>query len=72
MLRIMMIAAFALTASSAFADETIIRHDDGPAAVETSHTHVEKHISPDGCASKTVHKENDQGDSKTIHKTNCD
>ena len=71
MLKIMMFAAVAFTASSAFADEVVIHHDDGPAAVE-SHTQVEKLISSDGCESKTVHKENDQGDSKTIHKTNCD
>ena len=61
--------AAAFAATPVLADEVTSHHDDAPAASTTS---VEKHVSDDGCASKTVHKENDAGDSTTVHKTNCD
>ena len=63
--------ALALCSTPVLADETIVHHD-GDAAPPASSTTVEKHDSGDGCASKTVHKENDEGDSKTVHKSNCD
>ena len=63
------------TAGVAMADEVII-HRDAPVVVEpapsSTTTTEEKHVSPDGCASKTVHQENDVGDSKTVHTENCD
>ncbi len=61
-------------AGSAMADEVII-HRDAPVvepAPTSSTTTEEKHTSSDGCASKTVHQENDVGDSKTVHTENCD
>ena len=63
-------AATVLGTGIAVADEVVVHHDDAPPAATS--TTVEKHVSDDGCASKTVHKENDAGDSKTVHKTNCD
>ena len=68
------VASAVLFAGSAYADEVVI-HRDAPAAVvvpSESHTTVEHRSSSDGCESKTVHKENDMGDSKTMTKTNCD
>lgn len=68
------VATLGLTAP-AVADEVII-HRDAPVVVDpaptTSTTTIEKHDNGDGCASKTVHKENDAGDSKTVHTENCD
>lgn len=67
------VATLAL-ATPALADEVII-HRDAPAVVDpapsASSTTVEKHEGGDGCASKTVHSENDAGDSKTVHTENC-
>ena len=58
------------------ADETIVKehHDnDGPGiAVKIPTPGVEVRDRDSGCTSKTVHKENDEGDSKTVHTTNCD
>ena len=60
----------------ASADEVVIHRDAAPVVVDpapsSSTTTVEKHVSPDGCASKTVHQENDVGDSKTVHSEDCD
>ena len=77
MKRIVIAAALAAATSPlgmAVADEVII-HRDAPVVVEpapsTSTTTVEKRESVDGCASKTVHQENDAGDSKTVHTENC-
>ena len=73
MLKIMLVAATVLSAGTAFADEVVIHHDSVDAAPPpSSSTTIEKHTSSDGCASKTVHKENDAGDSKTVQSTNCD
>jgi hypothetical protein len=72
MLKIMLLAATMLTAGTAFADEVIIHRDSVDAPTPSSTTTIEKHESSDGCASKTVHKENDAGDSKTVKTTNCD
>ena len=70
MKKIALVAALSLFAvSPSFAEEVVIHHDGDSAT--TSKT-VETHVNGDGCASKTVHKENDAGDSKTIRKTNCD
>lgn len=66
-------AALVLCAGTAFADEVIIHRDSTDVAPPpSSSTTVETHHSDDGCASKTVHKENDEGDSKTVTKSNCD
>ncbi len=69
----MMIAAGALfIGSAAFADEVVIDH---PAAVPPPPEHHEvtvEHHSGSDCKTTTVHKENDEGDSKTVHKTDCD
>ena len=72
MIKTVLVAATLLVAGSAFADEVIIRRDaDAPAPVSSS-TSVEHRSSSDGCASKTVRKENDLGDTKTVTKTNCE
>ena len=72
MLKIMLITATMFTAGTAFADEVIIHRDSADAPPPSTTTTIEKHESADGCASKTVHKENDAGDSKTVKTTNCD
>ena len=75
MIKIMLIAATMLGAGSAYADEVII-HRDAPREVvaepPASSTTVEHRSSSDGCATKSVHSENDMGDSKTVTKSNCD
>lgn len=68
MLKIAFVAASMLVAGSAFADEVVIHRDDAP---PPSSTTVEHRESSDGCSSKTVHKENDMGDSKTVTKSDC-
>ncbi len=69
-------AVFAALLAPAFADETIVKehHDnDAPGiAVKVPVPGVEVRDRDAGCSSTTVHKENDEGDSKTVHKTNCD
>ena len=69
MLKITLVAATMLVTGSAMADEVTIHRDDVPPP--SSRTTVEKHESSDGCSSKTVHKENDMGDSKTVTKSDC-
>jgi hypothetical protein len=66
-------AAFFLAATGAYADEVVIHRSSSDAmpAESDSHTTVEKRMTPDGCASKTIHKDDGAGDSKTIHKTDC-
>lgn len=71
MLKVMLLAATMLGTGTAFADDVVI-HRDGADAPPAASTTVEKHDSGDGCQSKTVHKENDEGDSKTVQKSNCD
>lgn len=70
-LPLLLAAATLFGTGIAFADEVVVHHDDVPPPAATSTT-VEKHVSDDGCASKTVHKEDGMGDEKTVHKTNCD
>ncbi len=60
----------------ASAETTVIRRDapdtvvvDRPAVERKT---VETRESSDGCSSKTVHKTNEFGDSKTVHKETCD
>ena len=63
---------------AANADEVVV-HPGPDAAVVTpdgprdgdAKTVVREHDSATGCASKTVHKEDGEGDSKTVSKTNC-
>ncbi|MFE1598810.1 hypothetical protein [Methylobacterium sp. ID0610] len=74
------LAAVTGISSVALAEETTVIRRDGPAdtVVDRSTTGtVEKKTvtrSSDGmgCGSKTVHKENDLGESKTVHKEGCD
>ena len=68
MLRTALAAAVMLAAGTALADEVIIHRDTPPP--ETSRTVTETHGDA-GCSSKTVHKENDMGDSKTVTKSDC-
>ena len=63
--------------SGASAQTTVIERDapdrvvvDRPAT--TSSTTVERRERTDGCSSKTVTKENDMGDRKTVTKEACD
>lgn len=70
MLKVVLVAATMLVTGTAFADEVVIHRDDVPPPPSTSTT-VEHHESSDGCSSKTVHKENDMGDSKTVTKSDC-
>ncbi|MGU3664517.1 hypothetical protein ACLBX9_10070 [Methylobacterium sp. A49B] len=54
-------------------DTTVIRRD-GPAVVDHRDTVVEKREVTTGsvdCGSKTVHKEDGMGNSKTVHKEGC-
>ena len=69
MLKVMLVTAAMLVTGTAFADEVVIHRDDAPPP--SSSTTVEHHESSDGCSSKTVHKENDMGDSKTVTKSDC-
>ena len=68
MLRTALAAAAMLAAGAAFADEVVIHRDSPPP--ETSRSVTETHTDT-GCSSKTVHKENDMGDSKTVTKSDC-
>lgn len=74
------IAALSLTtlfgASAVQAETTVIRRDgpdtvvvDRPASESRT---VERRESSDGCSSKTVTKENELGDRKTVTKETCD
>lgn len=69
--------ALLLISGSAYADEVVI-HRDAPAAVVVEHPAPVEHRSVDverrrdDCASKTVHTENDMGDSRTVTHTDCD
>jgi hypothetical protein len=76
MIKVMIIAATMFGAGTAFADEVVIHRDSAPVIVDhaapSTSTTVEHRSSSDGCASKSVHSENDMGDSKTVTKTNCD
>jgi len=79
MLKIALVSFAVLCTTGAFADEVDVHAGPGPAVVapggagdvDTSKTVVREHDSGAGCASTTVHKENDAGDSKTVNRTNC-
>ncbi|KQO96330.1 hypothetical protein ASF33_08815 [Methylobacterium sp. Leaf92] len=63
--------------SGAMAQTTVIERDAPDRVVvdrspSSSSTTVERREHSDGCASKTVTKENDVGDRKTVTKENCD
>ncbi len=67
-------AAFTGLAIPAMAGETTVIRRDGPAVVDHRDTVVEKREVTTGsvdCGSKTVHKEDGMGNSKTIHKEGC-
>jgi hypothetical protein len=69
----------AFLSSNVLADETIIHRDDSPPGIvvplpipqpEHRETTVERR--DHGCDSKTVHRENDIGDSETVRKEHCE
>jgi hypothetical protein len=70
-------AAALLSISCAYAeDTTVIKRDSGPGVgVVVGAPPVEHRttvVAPSApCATTTVHKENDLGDSKTVKKTDC-
>jgi hypothetical protein len=70
----LMIAGGALfIGPAAFADEVVIEHPGAVPPPPSEHHEVTvEHHSGSDCQTTTVHKENDQGDSKTVHKTDCD
>lgn len=63
-------------ASAAQAETTVIRRDAPDTVVvdrpSTETRTVERRESSDGCSSKTVTKENELGDRKTVTKESCD
>ena len=63
-------------ASAVQAETTVIRRDAPDTVVvdrpSTESRTVERRESSDGCSSKTVTKENDLGDRKTVTKESCD
>ncbi|MGX9983447.1 hypothetical protein [Methylobacterium fujisawaense] len=67
-------ALFAALCGAASAEETTVIRRDGPAVVDHRDTVVEKREVATGtvdCGSKTVHKEDGMGNSKTVHKEGC-
>ena len=68
-------AALLTFCTAASAETTVIRRDGPDAVVDRSATtskSVTVHEHGDGCTTKTVRKENDMGDSKTVKKESCD
>ena len=70
------LAAFAGVSTSAMAqDTTVIKRDSSPSvSVERREGVVERREVTTGtvdCGSKTVHKEDGMGNSKTVHKEGC-
>jgi hypothetical protein len=69
-------AAVLLSVGCAYAETTVIHKDAGPGVgVVVGAPPVEHRttvVAPSApCATTTVHKENDLGDSKTVKKTDC-
>lgn len=58
---------------TASAEETVVRSESRPGvAVEHREGVVEKNVTTStDCGSKTVHKEDSAGNSKTVHKEGC-
>ncbi|GJE03942.1 hypothetical protein [Methylobacterium isbiliense] len=73
-------AALAGMSTAVLAQDTTVIRRDGPAGtvVEKDTTGsverktVTRSTDGTGCGSKTVHKENSLGESKTVHKEGCD
>ncbi|MDR7038236.1 hypothetical protein J2X36_002995 [Methylobacterium sp. BE186] len=65
-----------LGVQAATAETTVIRRDAPDTVVvdrpSTERKTVETRDRGDGCSSKTVSKENEYGDRKTVHKESCD
>lgn len=71
---LMLLSGALFAGSAAFADEVVV-HDDAGVAVPVpppDHKVVVEHHSGVDCDTKTVHKENDAGDTKTVQKSHCD
>lgn len=67
-------ALFAALCGAASAEETTVIRRDGPAVVDHRDTVVEKREVTTGtvdCGSKTVHKEDGMGNSKTVCRATC-
>ncbi|GAC1330828.1 MAG: hypothetical protein NVSMB26_08600 [Beijerinckiaceae bacterium] len=72
-------AASLLSIGCAYAEETTVIHRDAPppavgvvvGAPAAEHRSTTVTTGGVGCETKTVHKENDLGDSKTVKKTDC-
>lgn len=72
---LMLLSGALFAGSAAFADEVVVHHDDAGVAVPVpppDHKVVVEHHSGVDCDTKTVHKENDAGDTKTVKKSHCD
>ncbi|MDP4021337.1 hypothetical protein Q8W71_01770 [Methylobacterium sp. NEAU 140] len=68
-------AALLALSGAASAETTVIRRDGPDVVVDrpaTESKSVTVRDRGDGCVSKTVRKENDMGDTKTVHKETCD
>ncbi|WP_267361101.1 MULTISPECIES: hypothetical protein [unclassified Methylobacterium] len=78
-MRKFLVAGFALAtlaslSTASMAEETTVIRRDGPAVVDHRDTTVERREVTTGtvdCGSKTVHKEDGMGNSKTVHKEGC-
>ena len=69
-------AAVLLSVGGAYAETTVIHKDAGPGVGVVVGAPAVEHrttvVAPSApCATTTVHKENDLGDSKTVKKTDC-
>lgn len=68
-------AAFAGLAAPAMAEDTTVIHRDTAPGVAVEHRGVVEHrdvtTGSVDCGSKTVHKEDGMGNSKTVHKEGC-
>jgi hypothetical protein len=76
-MRISLLAGAALAtllgASAVSAQTTVITRDKPDVVVDRSETRtVERRDTADGCSTKTVSKENEVGDRKTVTKERCD
>lgn len=63
-------AALGMAPIAAYAEETVVEHHEETTTAPPASVTVHEHDSTD-CSQKTVHKENSEGDSKTVSKTNC-
>ncbi|MGA3303417.1 MAG: hypothetical protein ABSC72_09030 [Methylovirgula sp.] len=74
MIAMMILSGGMFAGSAVLADEVVIDHPAGvlPVPVPEHHDVVVEHHRGTDCQSTTVHKEDEMGDSKTVHKEECD